>query len=146
MLHLIDAHGKVCFLLAPELALVLSLLFMKPFIREIKILLDKRSINKKSSYILICLCESMQAFVPQHWIMASRNLVPRHSWPTSKETQILQSANYNVVQPQKRQCLCTETKENQHGAKAWKRKKLQYPHCYPADYCYFIIYLFENTD
>ena len=63
----------------------------------------------------------MLAFVPQGWIMALRNLVPKHSQPTSKGTWTLQSANFNVVQPQKPQCLCTETKENGTGPKTGEK-------------------------
>lgn len=53
ILHLTDAHDKVCFFLeivssAPELALVLNLLFVKPFVSETRMSLDKRSINKKN--------------------------------------------------------------------------------------------------
>lgn len=62
----------------------------------------------------------MLAFVPQGWIVALRNLVLKYSWTTSKETWTLRSANFNVVQPQKPQCLCTETKENGSGPKTGK--------------------------
>lgn len=63
----------------------------------------------------------MLAFVPLGWITALRNPVSKHSWPTSKETWTLWSANFNVVQPQTPQCLCTETKENSTGLKTGKQ-------------------------
>lgn len=61
----------------------------------------------------------MPTFFPQGWIMALGNLVPKHLWPTTKETWTsLWSANFNGVQPQKPQCLCTETKESHARTKS----------------------------
>lgn len=67
---LTDARDKGRFLLeivssVPELALVLNLLIVKPFISKTGISLDKRSINMKSPYVIICLCKSMLAFASQ---------------------------------------------------------------------------------
>lgn len=74
--------------------------------------------------------------------MALRNLVPEHSWPTSQERWTLWSANFNGVQPQNPQCLCTETKDSHTRTTSGRESSSDNL----ISTCYPIFHLSENTN